>query len=122
MTVDLAIALPTLVAGATLIALVIGGILKIRKWIEALATASRATAEQLETSDDLTIADHVQNTTTALVGINRELNDLHSKAAQNAETATAALTLATFVGRRLDEHLVRDHGRAQSAPPEQEQP
>lgn len=113
MNVDLAVALPTLVAGATLVALGIAGFRAVRRWFENLAKQQTATAKQLETSDDLTIADHVQATTAALAGIHQEIGDLHAKAHANAETATAALTLANAVGRRLDEHLVRDHG----APP-----
>lgn len=110
MTVDLAIALPTLVAGATLIALVIGGILKIRKWIEALAKSSRATAEQLQTTDDLTIADHVQHTARSIDAIHGQITELHAKAATNSETANAALTLANAAHSRLDSHLVNEHG------------
>lgn len=119
MTVDLAIALPTLVAGATLIALVIGGILKIRKWIEALASSSRATAEQLKTSDNLTIADHVQHTARSLDSINDNIAELRIKTAENRETAIGAMAVANHAHRRLDDHLVHDHGATLAPPPEE---
>jgi hypothetical protein len=118
MTVDLNALLTLLLLLCGLIGAFVAAFLRIKKWVADVAKSSKATAAQLETSDDLTIADHVQNTTATLANIDREITDLHSKAATNRETATAALTLANAVGRRLDEHLIRDHGAPAPQPEE----
>ncbi len=110
MTVDLAIALPTLVAACTLVALLVGGFMKVRKWIEGVASASRATQQQLETSDDRTIAAHVQDSALAIDRINGHIESLTRAAEENRNRSIRAEALAESAHTRLDNHLINDHG------------
>lgn len=110
MTVDLAVALPTLVAACTLVALLVGGLMKVRKWIEGVARASDATRQQLETSDNKTIADHVQDSSHEIAKINGYIKELTQSAKENRDRSIRAEALAESAHTRLDNHLINDHG------------
>lgn len=110
MTVDLAVALPTLVAGLTLIALLVGGLVKVRKWIEGVAQSSRQTQEQLTTTDDKTIADHVQESSREIAKINGHVRELMQTSEENRHRSIRAETLAELAHDRIDKHLANDHG------------
>jgi outer membrane murein-binding lipoprotein Lpp len=114
MTVDL-VPLMAVLASATV---VIGGVFAGLRWLgkkldkrmQEVAIASKATQAQLETSDDKTIADHVQESSREITSINGHIETLMKFAEQNRSRSIRAEMLAEHAHDRLDKHLANDHG------------
>lgn len=92
-----------------------GALRGIKKWVRKTAASTERAEEQLTTQSGIPIAVHVERTAVALERINYRLDEQDKAVRETHEVAQSALTIANAVGRRLDEHLVRDHG-AQPAP------
>lgn len=114
MTVDL-MPLMAVLASATV---VIGGIFTGLRWLgkkldkrmQEVATASKKTQAQLETTDNKTIADHVQEASREITGIKGHIENLFLTAQENRSRSIRAETLAEHAHDRLDKHLANDHG------------
>jgi hypothetical protein len=114
MTVDLVPLSAVLASATVIIAGVFGGLRwlgkKLDKRMQEVATATTATRAQLETSDDRTIADHVQESSREIADINGHLRSLFATAEENRSRSIRAETLAELAHDRLDKHLANDHG------------
>jgi TolA-binding protein len=110
MTVDLNALLTLLLLLSGLIGALVAAFLRIKKWVSDVAKSSRATAEQLETTDDKTIADHVQESSREIGRINGHIEKLMKTAQENRDRSIRAETLAESAHVRIDRHLMNDHG------------
>src|SRR5690606_14555874 len=110
MTVDLSELVPFAVAPCTLIALLGAGLRWTRTGIAAVASTAQRTHRELLTSDDRTIADHVQESARAIDRINRHIEELTRSAQENRDRSIRAEALAESAHTRLDNHLINDHG------------
>lgn len=110
MTVDLGELVPFAVAACTLIALLGAGLRWIRKWIAEVASTAQRTHRELLTSDDRTIADHVQESARSIDRINGHIESLTRSAQENRDRSIRAEALAESAHERLDKHLINEHG------------
>lgn len=120
MTVDLAVALPTLVAFCALIAALAAGLRWIKRWIKEVAKPAEAAARQVKTSNGRTMAEYIEGTARDITGMKESVSELSKTAQENRETSIAALTLARHLNERFDSHLVNEHG-VHSAPSNHEE-
>lgn len=110
MTIDLPVLLGVLVALGAIVTYAAGALRGIRIWVRKAAGTAASTDEKLTTQSGIPIAVSVERTAVALDRINLRLDQQDKVVRETHEVAQSALTIANAVGRRLDEHLVRDHG------------
>lgn len=95
------------VAALTAIGMGAGGFFALRKWlrgwIAGVAEDSREAARQLTTSNGTTVAQYVER-------MDKQIAEVNTLAQNNAIRIEAVAAMADVTSRRLDEHLVRDHG------------
>lgn len=84
--------------------------LGVRKWVKKIARENEQAARQLKTSNGKTVADYVEGTAKDLASINVHINSLTAATQENRDRAVRAEAMAENAHRRLDTHLIHDHG------------
>lgn len=82
----------------------------IRRWIKTITATQEAAAKQLQTSNGTTVAGYVERSSKKLDELAAEVSKQQRVGVQNHEIALSAQALANSAHRRIDEHMIHDHG------------